>query len=178
MTTSRRPEPSGRPHLGDKCSAHPKEEEECRNFRFLSDLGRESTIRIRERPRQAQFQRDLDHPTPCGLPLSSTCYKGRLVRDPRLVNRAICLIRSLRQRGRAGGRSDHAWRVRGPKVEGQFKLCGNFHRKWRPDRHPSGSWLQGQLRGPLFCRASGMGFSSLRLARRGFGVYDPMSLDP
>ena len=38
--------------------------------------------------------------------------------------------------------------------------------------------FQGQLRGPLFCRASGIGFSSLRLARRGFGVYDPMSLDP
>ena len=69
-------------------SLRPREgDERFRNFRSLLGLGRDSTIRSREWPRQTHFQCDLDHPTPCGLPLSSTCYNSRLVREPRAVNR-------------------------------------------------------------------------------------------
>ena len=69
-------------------SLRPREgDERFRNFRSLLGLGRDSTIRSREWPRQMHFQCDLDHRTPCGLPLSSTCYNSRLVREPRAVNR-------------------------------------------------------------------------------------------
>src|SRR5215831_6422354 len=69
-------------------SSCPREGEgRFRNFRSLLGLGRDSTIRSREWPRQTHFQCDLDHPTPCGLPLSSTCYNSRLVREPGAVNR-------------------------------------------------------------------------------------------
>jgi hypothetical protein len=45
-------------------------------------------MRGQEWPPQTHFQCDSGHLTPCGLPLSSTRYKDKLVRDARLVNRA------------------------------------------------------------------------------------------
>jgi hypothetical protein len=63
-------------------------EEWLRNFRSRGPLclGRDPTTRGQEWPPQKRFQCDSGHLTPCGLPLSSTCYNARLVRDPRLVN--------------------------------------------------------------------------------------------
>src|SRR5579872_6033121 len=92
--------PTGRtaPTAGKVCA--PARESSGGEFGGICRVSRRSyTIRRQKQPRQTHVQCDLNDLAPRGVPLSSTSYRARVVREGGAVNH----LQAIRQVGRLSG---------------------------------------------------------------------------